>query len=590
MYSNQGFVIRGSAEDQRLGWSMAVGDFNGDSVADIAVSSINDSPGGDDYYQAGSVWVIYGAPLARLATNVGFVTVVDELDVNSGAQLTGAAAGYLFGRSVTVGDVNSDGVGDLIVGDSDSGRINPAMTNRMLSRTGMVAVYYGECNSQKRFSESVKRLSGDNGFIVQSLTAGDQLGFVVSTAGGNVYAGAVGGGYVAEIYGSDVVTLACPKLNVTRYLPEDIFAIGVGDESDPGEAAGNGGSGSNPTTNPGSGNSTTGSGGSNGNSGNSTTGSGGSNGNSGNSTTGSGGSNGNSGNSTTGSGGSNGNSGNSTTGSGNSGVSGPPVVYQLSNNSTRINDIVNATSPKYYEARMPCGTPTFSIDIAENSALEGSDSTICVYERANTLPTTTTYDALRCSSYIQLQVSPSDSVVTKSEKRDVCDICTYYFLVTTRTVSSYNITVDFDAGCDGCGGSSDVCGDCIHYGAIGNGPAGYRGFDSDTLDRSLTAFKLLRLQQVLENLAASLDSASSRLLSNYLSTASQVTALLNEAATYETEITQYSDELESLLETLSTIAAKRSARDSLLHVELDQTETIQRQQHIAMRTARQHML
>jgi hypothetical protein len=49
-------------------------------------------------------------------------------------------------------------------------------TRKMIARTGMIAVYFGACQTQARYSESVKRLDGNIGFVVQSLKAGDQLG------------------------------------------------------------------------------------------------------------------------------------------------------------------------------------------------------------------------------------------------------------------------------------------------------------------------------------------------------------------------------------------------------------------------------
>jgi len=80
----------------------------------------------------------------------------------------------LFGRSISFGDLNGDGIADLIVGTSDVGRTDPDNPSVVLSRTGQVAVLFGACPFST-FSLSTREI-GKGGFLVESDTALDQLG------------------------------------------------------------------------------------------------------------------------------------------------------------------------------------------------------------------------------------------------------------------------------------------------------------------------------------------------------------------------------------------------------------------------------
>ena len=81
-----------------FGWSVAVGDVNGDGAEDIATGATNENVSGNT--GQGRVYVFSGADHSMIFT----------LDTPSPQ-----AAGY-FGNSVAVGDVNGDGKGDIAVG------------------------------------------------------------------------------------------------------------------------------------------------------------------------------------------------------------------------------------------------------------------------------------------------------------------------------------------------------------------------------------------------------------------------------------------------------------------------------------------
>ena len=105
-----GFKISGVAIDDRSGRSVAgAGDVNGDGLADLIVGAHQANANGAD---AGATYVVFGTP-------TGFSANIDLSSLNgtSGFKLTGGAAGDHSGFSVaSAGDINNDGIDDLIVG------------------------------------------------------------------------------------------------------------------------------------------------------------------------------------------------------------------------------------------------------------------------------------------------------------------------------------------------------------------------------------------------------------------------------------------------------------------------------------------
>ncbi len=105
-----GFVINGIDQGDRSGISVSgAGDVNGDGLADVIVGAHRADPGGNNF--AGESYVIFGkadgtpVDLSDVAAgSVGFViNGIDPYDL-SGVSVSGA------------GDVNGDGVPDVIVG------------------------------------------------------------------------------------------------------------------------------------------------------------------------------------------------------------------------------------------------------------------------------------------------------------------------------------------------------------------------------------------------------------------------------------------------------------------------------------------
>ena len=124
--------IEDAAEtDDLFGWALAVGDFNGDHYADLAVGVPYEDFGNVD--NTGSVNVIFGS--------AGGLTDDGDLDRSQGSfgvQDT-CETGDRFGYALTAGDFDGDGHDDLVVGV-------PYETVGTLTSAGNVHVLYGRDN------------------------------------------------------------------------------------------------------------------------------------------------------------------------------------------------------------------------------------------------------------------------------------------------------------------------------------------------------------------------------------------------------------------------------------------------------------
>ncbi len=86
------------------------GDVNGDGIDDVIIGASSADP--HNILQAGESYVVFGS-LAGFPTNLDLA----DLDGSNGFLINGIDAGDISGYSVSgAGDVNGDGIDDLIIG------------------------------------------------------------------------------------------------------------------------------------------------------------------------------------------------------------------------------------------------------------------------------------------------------------------------------------------------------------------------------------------------------------------------------------------------------------------------------------------
>ncbi len=164
------------------GWSVgAAGDMNGDGVGDLIIGAHGAGPGGNS--GAGESYVVFGSTAGFPAVfPLGSLYPTGGGDGTTGLVLTGIDAHDYSGWSVsTAGDVNGDGVSDLIIGafgaDPHRG-----------SRAGESYVVFGSSAGFPALLPlgSLHRVGGGDGtagLVLTGIDAFDYSGWSVSTAG-----------------------------------------------------------------------------------------------------------------------------------------------------------------------------------------------------------------------------------------------------------------------------------------------------------------------------------------------------------------------------------------------------------------------
>jgi len=168
-----GFGLSGRTAGERSGSAVsAAGDVNEDGQQDLAIGAPFADDGGED---SGNAYVVYGDD----GITGGFaIRWLIGLDGEWGVGFRGAAAGDMAGASVTsAGDLNADGVADLVIGA-------PGASPSGATGAGAAHVVFGGTDFGGGFSILfLSGLDGENGFALLGNTAGDAVGTSVTPIG-----------------------------------------------------------------------------------------------------------------------------------------------------------------------------------------------------------------------------------------------------------------------------------------------------------------------------------------------------------------------------------------------------------------------
>lgn len=166
-----GFIIHGITIGDQSGASVSSAkDLNGDGFCDLLIGANYADP--DGRAGAGESYVVYGG----MSVGLNATLELSNLDGANGFLLKGVNSNEKSGFSVaSAGDVNKDGLPDLLVGAFDA---NPDGRG-----AGGCYVVFGSGSLGTAGSLQLSDLNGNNGFMLKGVASNDESGISVSAAG-----------------------------------------------------------------------------------------------------------------------------------------------------------------------------------------------------------------------------------------------------------------------------------------------------------------------------------------------------------------------------------------------------------------------
>ena len=168
--NDDGFVINGVNAGDQSGFSVSgAGDINGDGWDDIIVGAFQAEPGNTTDDNRGASYVVFGKSDGVIVQ----LSDIDDADNLNGFVIDGVNAGDQSGISVSgAGDVNGDGLDDILIGARD--------TN---GNSGASYVVFGKSDGSVVELGRIDNPSNINGFVINGVDMGDQSGFSLSGGG-----------------------------------------------------------------------------------------------------------------------------------------------------------------------------------------------------------------------------------------------------------------------------------------------------------------------------------------------------------------------------------------------------------------------
>ncbi len=165
-----GFVINGIDAHDHSGRSVSsAGDVNADGIDDILIAAVLADPNGNG---SGESYVVFGAP----GVGAGGTLELSSLNGANGFVINGIDADDHSGSCVSyAGDVNADGIDDLVIGASGADPNGDG--------SGESYVVFGAPSVGAGGTLELSSLNGANGFVINGIDAYDFSGGSVSSAG-----------------------------------------------------------------------------------------------------------------------------------------------------------------------------------------------------------------------------------------------------------------------------------------------------------------------------------------------------------------------------------------------------------------------
>ena len=211
-------TILGADASDNFGSSVAAGDFNGDGIDDLLLGAWLAKSVGDSRWEAGEAYVILGKP--ALGGTIDLKTVPVDLTIY------GSDAGDFLGDAVAAGDVNGDGMEDILVAPTHADGIGNTKND-----VGEVDVFYGS----PTLGGSIDLSSTAPDLRIVGVDPNDWFGhhMVVSDLNGDgtcdLAVGAPGAASVGNTRydaGEDYVIFGVPSRTLTILGPAELF-LGV---------------------------------------------------------------------------------------------------------------------------------------------------------------------------------------------------------------------------------------------------------------------------------------------------------------------------------------------------------------------------
>lgn len=167
-----GFVINGVDSADNSGFVVSGGrDVNSDGLNDILIGAALADPGGKS--RAGTAYLVFG----KTSTTPIALADIEAETPGLGFAMYGAVAGDRAGFSLDfAGDVNGDGIEDILVGSGYADREG-------LDLVGLSSVVFGKTTATAIQLSDIEADMGNYGFAIYGIEERDYSGYIVSAAG-----------------------------------------------------------------------------------------------------------------------------------------------------------------------------------------------------------------------------------------------------------------------------------------------------------------------------------------------------------------------------------------------------------------------